>query len=61
MIGQAGRAGPLDRAQRNFTDQDSRILPTRDGVVRERDELECALLSGLEHGEFVLRFQPRRR
>jgi len=26
--------GPPDRAQRNFTDQDSRILPTRDGFVQ---------------------------
>ncbi len=25
--------GPPDRAQRNFTDPDSRILPTRDGFV----------------------------
>ena len=37
----AGRAGlrgedggPPDRAQRNFTDPDSRILPTRDGFVQ---------------------------
>ena len=26
--------GPPDRAQRNFTDPDSRILPTRDGFVQ---------------------------
>jgi transposase len=26
--------GPHDKAQRNFTDPDSRILPTRDGVVQ---------------------------
>lgn len=26
--------GPSDRAQRNFTDPDSRILPTRDGFVQ---------------------------
>ncbi|HEU5272225.1 MAG TPA: IS1182 family transposase [Xanthobacteraceae bacterium] len=26
--------GPPDRAQRNFTDPDSRILPTRDGVIQ---------------------------
>ena len=25
--------GPPDRAQRNFTDPDSRILPTRDGFI----------------------------
>ena len=37
--GRAGRkrgedGGPPDRAQRNFTDPDSRILPTRDGFVQ---------------------------
>src|SRR4051794_41506979 len=26
--------GPPDRAQKNFTDPDSRILPTRDGFVQ---------------------------
>lgn len=26
--------GPPDRAQRNFTDPDSRILPTRDGFIQ---------------------------
>ena len=29
-----GDGGPPDRAQRNFTDPDSRILPTRDGFVQ---------------------------
>ncbi|HET9752674.1 MAG TPA: IS1182 family transposase [Myxococcales bacterium] len=30
----APNGGPPDRAQRNFTDPDSRILPTRDGVIQ---------------------------
>lgn len=29
----AADGGPPDRAQRNFTDSDSRILPTRDGFI----------------------------
>lgn len=32
LRGKAG--GPPDRAQRNFTDPDSRILPTRDGFIQ---------------------------
>ncbi len=30
----AADGGPPDRAQRNFTDPDSRILPTRDGFIK---------------------------
>lgn len=30
----AGDGGPPDRAQRNFTDGDSRIMPTRDGFIQ---------------------------
>jgi len=32
MRGENG--GPPDRAQKNFTDPDSRILPTRDGFIQ---------------------------